>query len=121
MSVPDDVSGVVVARKKRKGRPLSECKRTVTVSVRLSVLEAVALDEARGHRQRGAFLRELFVGQVPRPVPSINLDAWQALSRAASNLNQLSRHLNSGGAATAQEALSVLEDFRDRLIGMRQS
>ena len=43
MSVPDDVSGAVVARKKRKGRPLSECKRTVTVSVRLSVREAWGL------------------------------------------------------------------------------
>jgi hypothetical protein len=105
--------------KKHRGRPFSLDKRTVSVSVRMSPGEAAALDLARGMRQRGAYLRDIFANNAPRPIPAINIAAWQDLARASSNLNQLARHINSNGQASITEIQNALEAFRDSLIGIQ--
>jgi hypothetical protein len=56
-------------------------------------------------------------------VPEINRQAYAELSRLASNLNQLARHLNSTGhKITAQESEAVyrlLQEIRAGLLGVK--
>jgi Bacterial mobilisation protein (MobC). len=104
--------------KKSRGRPLAGAdKRLVTVSVRLSPVEAAALDAQRGTRQRGAYLRDVWTRTAPRPIPAINVEAWQELSRVASNLNQIAHFLNSGGRLDIDGLQSDLNELRSALIG----
>lgn len=108
--------------KQSRGRPLAGAdKRLVTVSVRLSPVEAAALDSQRGTRQRGAYLRDVWTRTAPQPIPAINSEAWVELARCASNLNQIARFLNSGGQLDVDGLQSDLNELRAALIGAGQS
>lgn len=57
-------------------------------------------------------------------LPSINQEAWSSLARPLANLNQISKHLNSGGKpgmdavmSNILQVKSVLTDVRNLLIG----
>ena len=58
-------------------------------------------------------------------LPSINQEAWSSLARPLANLNQIARHLNSGGKpgvdavmSAISQVKSALTDVRDLLIGV---
>lgn len=92
--------------------------RTHCVSVRLAPDELAALDVARRHRQRGAFLRDCWLKRPSSPVvPSVNKAAWVELSRAAANLNQLARRASAGDIPGFGELAAALAAFRASLLG----
>lgn len=93
-------------------------KRTHTVSVRLNAAELERLDALRAPRklQRGAYMRAAFLESLPPSVPEINKDAWLALSKAAANLNQLSKKMNVVGMVEASLIMRELSDFRQTLL-----
>jgi len=93
--------------------------RTHTISVRVNAAEYAALAARRdavGMREMGAYLRTAVLAQRPPQavVPVVNRQAWQELARTASNLNQLTAHLNAGnlrdppGAAPLRDVLTTL-------------
>jgi len=76
-------------------------KRIYTISVRVHAGEYATLDarrDAAGIKEMGAYVRQAVLAQRPPPavVPAVNREAWVALARTASNLNQLAAHLNAG-------------------------
>jgi len=96
-----------------------ETLRTHTLSVRVNAAEYAALTARRdavGMREMGAYLRTAVLAQRPPQavVPVVNRQAWQDLARTASNLNQLTAHLNAGnlrdptGTARLRETLLTL-------------
>ncbi len=101
--------------------PSPETLRTRTLSVRVNVAEYVELAARRdavGMREMGAYLRTAVLAQRPPQavVPTVNRQAWQELARTASNLNQLTAHLNAGhrldatGTAWLWETLTTLRE-----------
>jgi len=99
--------------------PSPETLRTHTISVRVNAAEYAALTarrDAAGMREMGAYLRTAVLAQRPPQavVPVVNRQAWQELARTASNLNQLTAHLNAGhrldatGTARLWETLTTL-------------
>ncbi len=99
--------------------PSPETLRTHTLSVRVNAAEYAALTARRdavGMREMGAYLRTAVLAQRPPQavVPVVNRQAWQELARTASNLNQLTAHLNAGnlrdatGTARLRETLLTL-------------
>ena len=108
-------------RRHRRGpRPKPpEQLRTHCVSVRLSTAELEQLDQRRGPLQRGEWLRVAALDVLPPTIPELNRDAWEALSRSASNLNQLAYRLNTGDVPELGEVLAELRAFRSALIGAR--
>jgi hypothetical protein len=93
--------------------------RTHTISVRVNAAEYAALAarrDAAGIKEMGAYLRQAVLAhQPPRAVvPALNREAWRELARTASNLNQLTAHLNAGnlrdppGAAPLRDVLTTL-------------
>lgn len=102
-------------------------KRNHCVSVRLNPGELAELDaerEAAGEKyQRGEWLRMSWTGvQIKGAVPAINHEVHIELSRTASNLNQLSKHLNERGISVPAELspeslIALLSEVRMSLIG----
>ncbi len=99
--------------------PSPETLRTHTLSVRVNAAEYAELAARRdavGMREMGAYLRTVVLAQrSPQAVvPVVNRQAWQDLARTASNLNQLTAHLNAGnlrdaiGTARLRETLLTL-------------
>ena len=93
--------------------------RTHTISMRVNAAEYAALTARRdavGMREMGAYLRTAVLAHRPPQavVPVVNRQAWQELARTASNLNQLTTHLNAGnlrdptGTARLRETLLTL-------------
>ena len=98
-------------------------KRKHCLSVRLSPDELSMLDRLRrsGGMRRGTYARlAIFANfaNLPRPIPTLNQEAWVSLSRASSNLNQLAKAMNSSPTDTAEIAKvrEALAEFRDQLI-----
>ena len=58
--------------------------------------------------------------RLPPMIPAVNQQAWVALSRSASNLNQIAKKLNEGDQADFEEVREVLAAFRAALIGAGQ-
>lgn len=95
--------------------------RTHCVSVRLNQLEIAALDKARSGRQRGAYLRDVWLdAPVARPIPAINQSAWVELARASANLNQIAYRLHLGDVPDLPRIREHLTLFRGALIGARR-
>lgn len=116
-------------KKRRHGpkpKPKSEQRRH-PVSCRLTDAELARLDARRGQVSRGEWLRVSGLGKPPRIVPEVNKVAWSDLSRAAGNLNQITRAINEGRLPTknytevGQAVMAVraeLDTVRRLLIGM---
>jgi len=97
--------GVAVAKWRRGGRPrkAAEDRRTERVALYLTLAERAELERRTamtGWRDVGAYVRRAIMAQrSPRAtVPQLNVQAYGELARTAANLNQLTRHLNEGGA-----------------------
>jgi len=87
-------------------------KRTHTISVRVHAGEYATLDarrDAAGVKEMGAYVRAAMLAQRPPQavVPAVNREAWMALARTASNLNQLTAHLNAGHFPSAPHLVSL--------------
>jgi hypothetical protein len=116
------------SRRPRRGHVLAESdRRRHKVMTRVNDAELAEIDARRGLYDRGEFLRMSLFGMKqsrPRPtiiIPALNQTAWLVLSRSASNLNQLSRHLNEAGLQVADlpQIIIMLTQYRDALIGAR--
>jgi len=87
-------------------------KRTHTISVRVNAGEYATLNarrDAAGIKEMGAYMRQAVLAQRPPQavVPAVNREAWVALARTASNLNQLTAHLNAGHLPGAPHPVSL--------------
>jgi hypothetical protein len=75
------------------------------------------------NRGIGRYIRETILESSSLTVPAINQEAWAALSRAASNLNQAMRLANESGDAElafhAERVKLAVADLRNQLIGVR--
>lgn len=61
-----------------------------------------------------AYLRKAALNTPPLVIPKLNQDVWQVLGKAAANLNQLTKLLNSND-------LNYLSQTREALIRFRQA
>lgn len=70
-------------------------RRAHVVSVRLSAeqLKRVDKDRADSGLRRGPYVRMALLGRVPRPIPQLNRDVWQALGPAFEHLARVSDSL----------------------------
>lgn len=104
-------------RRKRGRLPLDPLdKRTKAVTVRLTVEEAEILESARGKLPRAQIIRRIFLGNQPRPIPSINLETHRDLGRALGNLSALAAASRRGGFVPESELLPVLREVRNLLV-----
>jgi hypothetical protein len=99
----------------RKRLPADQL-RSVSVACKLTEAETATVDEKRGGMGRGEWLRVSAFKNAPRPIPEFNREVWADLSRIGGNLNQLSKHLNQGGAAEVEQVRSLLDELRLSLI-----
>ena len=96
--------------------------RTVLFPIRLTAAERATLGELAGERgvTVAAFVRAAALGSytpprpMPRPVPSINREAYWHLGQVGNNLNQIARRLNmaDGDGPTLAEVQRGLEELR---------
>ena len=94
-------------------------KRQHLVACRLTDAEQAQLADGRGVLTAGEWLRTLALARrLPRPIPAINLEAYRALARAASNLNQLSRRANAADQLDIAALAATLASFRAALVGV---
>jgi len=103
-----------VAKWRREGRPrkAAEDRRTERVALYLTPAERAELERRTamtGWRDVGAYVRRAIMAQrSPRAtVPQLNVQAYGELAQTAANLNQLTRHLNEGGALDAAMAARI--------------
>ena len=68
------------------------------------------------HMRTPAYLRECALNKLPPVVPEINKEAWLTLSKAAANLNQLSKKMNVVGMVESSLIMRELSDFRQTLL-----
>ena len=93
-----------------------ELKREHCVSSRFNAAELVRLDEARGQMQRGEYLRSAAFGMLPAPIPAINLEAWQVLSKVAGNLATVAMAMRAGEYKHLDEIQHAVDALRMALI-----
>ena len=94
------------------------------INVRLNDDELKAIDYYRKETNlsRSAYMRETAIGNPPRVIPSVNRSQWIALSRLASNLNQLAYEAHLGRFHSETEGVikdtqQILKDVRNMLVG----
>lgn len=111
---------------KRRGRSLlSKDKfRSKRISVYFSADELEKLDHSANSENMKIpeFLRQIGLNRKIPPKPAkLDLEAYSILSRTASNLNQIAKHLNSHPEAVHEldTVKSALSDFRRSLISAR--
>ncbi len=113
------VTAAVPARKRGPKPKLESAKRTHQANCRLTDDEWLELDRRRGALAPAEALRVLALSrQLPRAIPEINLTAYSALARAASNLNQLTRRTNASDQLDLAELSATLAVFRAALLGV---
>lgn len=109
------------AHKKRGRKPLPEDEiRGFRVAAWLTKEEAQELDEKRGKKARGEWLREAAFGAAVAVPPKINMEAWASLGHGLSNLNQIAKHLNSGRSIQQKALENEISAIRDKLLGIAE-
>ena len=104
--------------RKRKQDNIPEAEyRFYNLKVRLNSEELEILDIIKGRHSRSVAVRFLIMSGIPTAVPGLNEIVWAELSKSASNLNQIARHLNAGGGINFEEIRRELESFRTKLLG----
>ena len=104
-------------KSKRKQDEIEHAKvRNYKLRVMLNLEELELLDIVRGPHSRAEATRFLMENNLPATVPELNVEAWESLARASSNINQIARHLNSGGGINFEEIRVKIEEFRSALI-----
>ncbi|MFP1754353.1 hypothetical protein ACLECX_17070 [Lonsdalea quercina] len=77
----------------RKGKN-STLLRHFCISVRLNQSEFVLLNNKRGKYKKGEWLRLVFLNHIPANIPTINIQAWKALSEISQKLNRIATHID---------------------------
>lgn len=101
----------------RHGRPKldEQTVRHCTLRLRVNAAELAAIQEKANEMNMpvGSWLRHAALArQLPaRPVPAINRDAYTALGKIGSNINQLARLAHQGKAPLATQPLEELEEL----------
>lgn len=96
-----------------------EKKRRHCVSCRMNEDELHELDQRRGKYTRGEYLRlALFSSLPPAAPPSLNREAWLALSKVAGNLATIATAMRGGEYMPLDEIRAEVEEFRHKLIGV---
>ncbi|WP_069301509.1 plasmid mobilization protein [Neptunicoccus sediminis] len=113
--------------KGKGGRPRVRNKRDHQITVRLTEREYRKLQKAASGSSVAALVRDRLLGlskETTPQIPLVNRQAWIELSRTASNLNQMSYHLNTGTRPEVDRILPLLsllqrnlEQVRAGLIG----
>lgn len=109
-------------KKRRHGptpRPAEEL-RSIKVSVFLTKNEAAEIRRRASviAVNPAAYLRTAGMKRLPRPIPSINLEAWASLARVAGNLNQYQAAINEGRACGYPP--EVMAELRDQVQALRR-
>lgn len=101
-------------------------KRDLRIFIRVTSEErdAIVRRAAQHGYKFSGFIREAAVLGRVQPVLSINLQQWAKLTGLATNLNQLTRHCNSGvlpadALQTIEAVRQQVEKIRDDLITKR--
>ena len=106
-------------RAKRRGRNALADPRTHCVSVRLNDEELAILNAKRGDMKQGEWLRCAALDKLPPVVPEPNVTKWAELGRAAANLNQIAKKLNSSSdELEVSQIRQALTSFRASLLGV---
>ncbi len=63
-----------------------------------------------------AYLRKTALNSPPTVIPELNQQVWAELSKAAANLNQLSKSINSNDIKYLDDARAALIRFRQALV-----
>lgn len=63
-----------------------------------------------------AYLRRIALNTPPVVIPQLNQQAWEHLGRAAANLNQIAKSLNSSDIGYLVEVRTALIRFRQALV-----
>lgn len=116
---------------KKGGRPVNSIvgHRSYRVTLRFSESE---YQQLQANTQNAgvtisAFIRACLQGKhvpgKPAPVPAINREAWAALAKSASNLNQLTKAINEGhDLGVDVNALRIMyreiQTLRQQLLGI---
>jgi len=96
-------------------KPLeSQRKHRIAVYLNDAELKIVNGFSELSHVCPAAYLRRAALSTPPVVIPQLNQDVWQVLGKAAANLNQLTKLLNSGD-------ISYLNNTREALIRFRQA
>lgn len=96
--------------------------RHFCISVRLNQGEFELLNSRRGKHKKGEWLRLVFLNNTPLNIPSINLEAWKALSEISQKLNRIAIHIDvksKDSKLTHTELFAVkrqLEELRCNLL-----
>jgi len=103
-----------------------EQRRRHTVSTRFNKAELHELDRLSTSvgLRRGEYLRLAAFQALPPTIPELNKQAWQELSKAAGNLNQIAYQLNRKGVEVEvdiREVENMLAYFRQILIEVGES
>lgn len=105
--------------KKRGRKPLTgDEKRVYTVSARLNADELRGLDELRGKKARGEWIREAALGVPVVTPPKINAQIWASLGHGLSNLNQIARSINSRRSVNHEALEAEIVAVRNQLLGL---
>lgn len=81
--------------------------------------ELLLLDGKRGRMARGEWLRCASLDKLPPVIPAVNREAWIALGRVGTNLNQIAHGINAGDIPDLAEIRAVLAELRATLLGIR--
>jgi hypothetical protein len=92
--------------------------RSVRLSVFMTEVEAAEIERRAGlvKMRTPAYLREAGLDRLPPTVPELNRTAWTQLAKAAANLNQIARHLNSDDHPAFADIRDALAKFRVSLL-----
>lgn len=72
-------------------------KNTVRLVAWVTPTAAEALDVLRGKLSRSAAIRHLVAGTMPRPIPTVNIEASRILAHGFGNLALLAKRLAAHG------------------------
>lgn len=110
----------------KSGRPrLGEDElRGTTIGPRFTKDELAQIDKKRGGLARASYVRLAALDKLPKFVPEINREAWASLSKAASNLNQITRAMNRSAvmdgdiSSSLDEAAQRIDQLKMALLGV---
>ncbi len=108
--------------KKRGGRtPIpEELRRKHCVSVRLNDEELAWLNAHRKEHLQGEYLRMAALNKLPPIVPEINTTTYKNLAICASNLNQISKKINSNIDLNLSHILNAITELQDSILGLKK-
>ncbi|MBC2594868.1 plasmid mobilization relaxosome protein MobC [Ruficoccus amylovorans] len=110
---------------KKSRRTDPDTARNIPVTCKLSAadLAVISRKSAAAGKTHSTFLRDAALAshvQVSPAIPTINGDQWWALSKVASNLNQLTHicHI-SEASPNSGRVLETLDELRQQLASIR--